>query len=143
MFELSSSPCLLSPSPHLNSTYLLVLALFNMVHSSDKQELLEDIKMAILATLLVETELKRELASTVDTCLPNDDLNNSDDGNFDHVVSQALITTHSIINNKQYTDVKLVVQTLSVAAWNLTHLYRPTRCNTSKLSGTRCRLRLL
>ena len=69
VFELSSSPCLLSPSPHLNSTYLLVLALFNMVCTSDKQELLEDIKMVILTTLLVETELKLELTSTVDTWL--------------------------------------------------------------------------
>ena len=100
MFELSSSPCLLSPSPHLNSTYLLVLALFNMVHSSDKQELLEDIKTAILETLLVETELKCELASTADTWHPNDDLDNSDDGDFNHVVSQGLITTHSIINQE-------------------------------------------
>ena len=86
MFEFSSSPCLLSASPHLNSTYLLMLALFNMVCTSDKQELLEDIKTAILASLLAETELKLELTSTADTWHPNDDLNKSDD-DFDHAVS--------------------------------------------------------
>ena len=103
MFELFSSPCLLSPSPHLNSTYLLVLALFNMVRASDKQELLEDIETVIIATLLVETELKLELASTADTWHPNDDLDDSDDDDFDHAVSRALITTHSIINDKRYS----------------------------------------
>ncbi|SAM85648.1 uncharacterized protein UBRO_21086 [Ustilago bromivora] len=80
-----------------------MLALFNMVCTSDKQELLGDIEMVILATLLVETKLKLELASTADTWHPNDNLDDSDDDNLDHAVSQALITTHSIINDKQYS----------------------------------------
>ncbi|SPC63216.1 uncharacterized protein UHOD_12072 [Ustilago sp. UG-2017b] len=74
-----------------------------MVRASDKQELLEDIETVIIATLLVETELKLELASTADAWHPNDDLDDSDDDDFDHAVSQALITTHSIINKERYS----------------------------------------
>ncbi|SPC63881.1 uncharacterized protein UHOD_11363 [Ustilago sp. UG-2017b] len=59
--------------------------------------------MVILATLLVETKLKLELTSTAYTWHPNDDLDDSDDDDFDHAVSQALITTHSIINDKRYS----------------------------------------
>jgi hypothetical protein len=35
--------------------------------------------------------------------------------------------------------VKLAVQILSDAAWNLTHHYRLMLCNTLRLSGTLCR----
>jgi hypothetical protein len=55
----------------------------------------------------------------------------------------SLYIARSAMLTRLKLPVKLVVQISSGAAWNLTHPYRPTRSNTSKPSGTRCRLLLL
>ena len=69
-----------------------------MVHTSDKQHLLDNIETAIIHSLMVESKMQLDLMDVDATWHPNDDLEESDVDRFDHAVSFALIRTYDIIS---------------------------------------------
>ncbi|SOV01701.1 uncharacterized protein UDID_18177 [Ustilago sp. UG-2017a] len=74
-----------------------------MVHTSDKQHLLDNIETAIMHSLMVESKMQLDLMDVDATWHPNDDLEESDDDMFDHAVSFVLIRTYDIISQSRYT----------------------------------------
>ncbi|KAJ1590592.1 hypothetical protein NDA11_000967 [Ustilago hordei] len=57
-----------------------------MVHTSDKQHLLDNIETTIMHSLMVESKMQLDLMDVDATWHPNDDLEDSDDDMFDHAV---------------------------------------------------------
>ena len=74
-----------------------------MVHTSNKQHLLDNIGTTIMHLLMVEFEMQLILMDANVTWHPNDDLEESDDDMFDHAVSFVLIRTYNIISQSRYT----------------------------------------
>ncbi|SAM83271.1 uncharacterized protein UBRO_20757 [Ustilago bromivora] len=74
-----------------------------MVHTSNKQHLLDNIETTIMHLLMVESKMQLDLMDVNATWHPNDDLEESDDDMFDHAVSFTLIRTYDIISQSQYT----------------------------------------
>ncbi|KAJ1583817.1 hypothetical protein NDA11_007466 [Ustilago hordei] len=74
-----------------------------MVHTSDKQHLLDDIETTIMHSLMVESKMQLDLMDVDATWHPNDDLEDSDDDMFNHAISFALIRTYDIISQSRYT----------------------------------------
>lgn len=74
-----------------------------MVRRSRKRILLDDIETAINYALVVESKLQLVLACDANTWHPNDDLDDSDDDEIAHAVSQALMKAYSIIQAQRYS----------------------------------------
>lgn len=74
-----------------------------MVHTSNKQHLLDNIETTIMHSLMVESKMQLDLMDVDATWHPNDDLEESDDDMFDHAVSFVLIRTYNIISQSRYT----------------------------------------
>ncbi|KAJ1030897.1 hypothetical protein NDA18_002126 [Ustilago nuda] len=74
-----------------------------MVHTSDKQHLLDDIETTIIHSLMVESKMQLDLMDVDATWHPNDDLEDSDDDMFNHAVSFVFIRTYDFISQSRYT----------------------------------------